>query len=65
MSYLLQGLQNIQMHLNNSKSCAGQLDMVHFDKIYEMVTKASRRENKKDEKKKLRKNQREANEDVL
>ena len=53
------------MHLNNSKSCADELDMIHFDKIYDMVNKAARREYIKEKIKDMRRNQRETNEDAF
>ena len=44
------------MHLNNSKTCAAELNMIHFDKSYEMANKNARKEYSKIKKKEYRKN---------
>ena len=36
------GLKNILKHLNNSKSCAANIDMEHFIHTYETVKKIER-----------------------
>ena len=53
------------MHLNNSKTCAAGLDMIHFDKTYEMANKISRKDYRKVKMREYRKIQRVNNEDAL
>ena len=52
------------MHLNNSKTCAAKLDMIHFDKSYEMANKNARKEYSKIKKKEYRKNKKETHKKV-